>query len=63
MKRKRPAANKSPELAALAALKRAAKNAIELARRTGTPAWIMEDGKLIDVAKPARKTAKNQRRA
>jgi hypothetical protein len=63
MKRKRPSANQKPELAALAALKRAAKNAIELARRTGTPAWVLENGKLIDAAKPARKTAKNHRRA
>ena len=63
MKRKPPATHRKPELAALAALKRAAKNAIELARRTGTPAYVLKDGKVIDAAKPARKTAKNRRQA
>jgi hypothetical protein len=36
--------------AALAALERAAKKAVELARRTGTPAYVMENGKIINVA-------------
>jgi len=63
MTRKRLATGKQATPGALAALKRAAKNAIELARRTGTPAWVLENGKLIDAAKPARKTAKNHRRA
>jgi hypothetical protein len=35
----------------MAALKRAAKQALALARRTGTPCWVMRDGKLIDIAK------------
>lgn len=31
-----------------AALRRAAKRALELGRRTGTPVWIMRDGKLVN---------------
>jgi hypothetical protein len=34
-----------------AALTRAAKQALALARRTGTPCWVMRDGKLVDLAK------------
>ena len=34
------------------ALRRAARQAVELARRTGTPAWVLKDGKLVDAAKP-----------
>ena len=37
-----------------AALKRAAKQALALARRTGTPCWVMRDGKLVDLAKRRR---------
>jgi hypothetical protein len=40
---------------ALKALRRAAKNAVELARRTGTAAYVMENGRIIDAAKPIRK--------
>ena len=35
----------------MAALKRAAKQALALARKTGTPCWVMRDGKMIDIAK------------
>ncbi|MCA9163424.1 MAG: hypothetical protein R3C99_24010 [Pirellulaceae bacterium] len=37
---------------ALKALRRAAKQALALARQTGTPCWVMDDdGKIIDIAK------------
>jgi hypothetical protein len=39
---------------ALKALRRAAKRAIELGRRTGTPAYILENGRIVDAAKPTR---------
>ena len=38
---------------ALAALRRAAKSALELARRTGTPAYVLVDGKIVDLAETA----------
>ena len=48
----KPRLSKDPDLAAAGpALKRAAKAALELARRTNTPCWVMKDGKLIDLAK------------
>jgi len=42
----------------MAALKRAAKQALALARRTGTPCWVMRDGKLVDLAKRRRVAAR-----
>ena len=36
---------------ALNALRRAAKTAVELARATGTPAYVMENGKIVDATK------------
>ena len=43
---------KRPE--ALAALERAAKKAVELARRRGTPAYVLKDGKIVDIARSLR---------
>ena len=37
-----------------AALTRAAKQALALARRTGTPCWVLRAGKLVDLAKRRR---------
>jgi hypothetical protein len=36
---------------ALKALRRSAKKAVELARTTGTPAYVMENGKIVDATK------------
>lgn len=36
---------------ALRALRRAAKRALELGLQTGTPVWVMQDGKLVDLTK------------
>ena len=41
---------------ALKALRRAAKKAVELARLTGTPAYVLENGRIVDIAKRPRKT-------
>jgi hypothetical protein len=46
---KRPARNDTP---ALRSLRRAAKAAVALAHMTGTPAYVMENGEIIDIAKP-----------
>jgi len=43
---------------ALKALKRAAKQALELARQIRTSAWIMEGDKLLDATKLARRLGK-----
>ena len=54
--------SKREEPAALAALKRSAKKALELARQTGTPAYVLEDGAIVDLAKrpPPKKRRKGQ---
>ncbi len=45
---------------ALKALRRAAKRAIERARLTGTPAYVLENGRIVDAAKQTRTTRKNR---
>jgi hypothetical protein len=47
---------------ALIALRRAAKKAVELARRTHTPAYVLENGKVVDIARRTAKTTKKNRR-
>ena len=49
----------------LSALKRAGKNALELARQTGTPCYVMEGNKIVDIAKRgrAKPKAKKKRRS
>ncbi len=39
-----------------AALQRAARNALELAVRTGTPCWVLRDGNIVDIAAEAAAT-------
>jgi hypothetical protein len=46
---------------ALKALRRAAKKAVELARLTGTHAYVLENGRIVDIAKRKRKTRKTRR--
>ena len=41
-----------------AALRRAAAKALELGLRTGTPVWVMRDGKLVDLTAEVRKGQK-----
>lgn len=36
-----------------AALERAARRALELALQTGTPCWVLRDGKIVDLAAEA----------
>lgn len=50
-------ADKDP--AALQALRRAAKQAVAVARQTGTPAYVLEKGQVVDATKSRRATAKN----
>ena len=37
-----------------AALERAAQRALELALLTGTPCWVLREGKIVDIAAEAR---------
>jgi hypothetical protein len=45
---------------ALKALRRAAKKAVELARLTGTHAYVLENGRIVDIGKRKRKTRKTR---
>jgi len=38
-------------IASLPALRRAARRALQVGLQTGTPVWVMEDGKIVDIAK------------
>ncbi len=49
--------------AALAALKRASQQALDLARQTKTPAWVLDGDKLVDAAKSQRKPRKKSEHA
>jgi hypothetical protein len=61
---KKPTTKSKSQPAALAALKRAAKQALELARQTKTPAWVLEGDKLVDATKrPLKSASKKQGRA
>lgn len=44
---------------ALQALRRAAKQAVAVARQTGTPAYVLEKGQVVDATKTRRSAAKN----
>ena len=48
--------SRSPLIIASAkALKRAAKRALELGIRTGTPVYVLEKGRIVDITKRSRK--------
>jgi tryptophan synthase alpha subunit len=47
-----------PVSGALAALRRAAKRALELGIAMNTPVWVMERGKIVDIAKRERRKRK-----
>jgi hypothetical protein len=42
----------------LRALRRAAKNALELGLKTGTPVWVVKNNKLVDLTKAHRTSKK-----
>ncbi len=52
------AAKSKQQPPALAALKRASEEALELARKTKTPAWVLEEDKLVDATQSQRKPRK-----
>jgi hypothetical protein len=60
MKAKPSSKGRKAKPAALDALRRAAKNAIELGRLTGTPAYVLENGRIIDAARRSRDARKKR---
>ncbi len=57
---RKPATKPKRQPLALAALKRASEQALELSRQTKTPAWVLEGDKLIDATQPAGKKGARQ---
>ncbi len=58
---RRPAPARKPSSpSALAALERSARKAVELARRTGTPAYVLHDGKSVDATRLPRRKRKKE---
>ena len=43
------------------ALRRAARRALELGLRTGTPVWVMKGGKIVDLTKEVRRRPNKRR--
>jgi hypothetical protein len=41
-----------------AALRRAAKRALQIGLETGTPVYVLEDGEIVDLTKRCRRTRK-----
>lgn len=58
---KRRISSKDPDILASAkALRRAAKRALELGLRTGTPVWVIKRGKIVDLTKEPRPRSKKR---
>ena len=50
MTQEAPHGSKDPDILASAkALRRAARRALELGRRTGTPVYVLKDGEIVDL--------------
>jgi hypothetical protein len=62
MKANRRGKSKGSTPAALKALRRAGRKAVELARRTGTPAYVFKDGQIVDIAKQTQQPQRTRRK-
>lgn len=60
VRKTKPEAPAAPK--ALAALERAAKNALARARKNGTPCYVQENGKIVDLAKAKRAVDNSKRK-
>ncbi len=58
MKRKVMGSKDPDIIASEKALRRAAKRALEIGLQTGTPVYVIKDGKIIDLTKEYRRKAK-----
>jgi hypothetical protein len=62
MNKRQPIIPNDPDLlGATAPLKRAARHARELAERTGTPCWVMRDGRIVDAVTGRESVIPNRR--
>jgi hypothetical protein len=53
--------SKDPDIAGIdAALRRAAKRALQIGLETGTPVYVLENGKIVDLTKRYRRTTKRR---
>lgn len=56
--------SKDPDIiASFPALRRAAKHALQLGLETGTPVYVMKEGKIVDLTKVVRRRRKKRRAA
>jgi len=59
-----PQTSKDPDMiGSAAALRRAAKRALQLGLDTGTPVWVMKDGKIVDLTKQFRRKKRARSKA
>ena len=55
--------SKDPDIiGSYAALRRAAKRALQIGLETGTPVYVLEHGKIVDLTKRYRRKAKRRRK-
>ena len=60
MKRKAMGSKDPDIIASEKALRRAAKRALEIGLQTGTPVYVIKDGKIIDLTKEYRRMARQR---
>jgi diaminopimelate decarboxylase len=60
MKRKAMGSKDPDIIASEKALRRAAKRALEIGLQTGTPVYVIKEGKIIDLAKEYRQNTKRR---
>jgi hypothetical protein len=54
--------SKNPDIiASIKALRRAARRALEIGLATGTPVWVIKNGKMVDLTKEKSKKAKRRK--
>ncbi len=59
--KKKAMGSKDPDIiASEKALRRAAKRALEIGLQTGTPVYVIKDGKIIDLTKEYRRKVKRR---
>jgi hypothetical protein len=52
--------SKDPDIrGSLPALKRAARRALELGLKTGTPVWVMKNGRIVDLTRGKRRKGRS----
>jgi hypothetical protein len=60
MTRRQCHSNDPDIIGAAKALRRAARRALELGLRTGTPVWVIKGGKIVDLTKERRRRPKGR---